>query len=91
VRVEAVLALLRGAESAAELARWRQAGEMRPCRSHGGFPEIGRCWPTKGTATLEDSSALVERIRRELANRALVIGDLTLANDLARRLQVVST
>jgi len=89
--VEAVLALPRGAESAAELARRRQAGEKRPCRSHGGLPETGRCWPTKGAATLEDSSALVERIRRELANRELVIGDLALANDRARRLQGVST
>lgn len=89
-RVEAVLALLRKEESAAALARRYQVSEQTLYRWRDSFLEGGKSWLGKGEGRVEESSRRIEQLERELSKRAQVIGELSLANDLLKKLQVVS-
>ena len=89
-RVEAVLALLRKEESAAALARRYQVSEQTLYRWRDTFLAAGKSGLAKGESKPEESSRRIEQLERELSKRAQVIGELSLANDLLKKLQVVS-
>jgi len=89
-RMEAVLSLLRKEESGAALARRYQVSEQTLYRWRDAFLEAGKKGLAKGEAKPDDSSRRIEQLERELSKRAQVIGELSLANDLLKKLQVVS-
>lgn len=90
-RVEVVLALLRKEESAASLARRYQVSEQTLYRWRDTFLEAGKSGLVKGEAKPEESSRKIEQLERELSKRAQVIGELSLANDLLKKLRMVSS
>lgn len=89
-RVEAVLALLRKDESAAALARRYQVSEQTLYRWRDTFLEAGKGGLVKGEGKADESARRIEQLERELSKRAQVIGELSLANDLLKKLGVVS-
>lgn len=88
-RMEVVLALLRKEEPAATLARRYQVSEQTLYRWRDIFLEAGKSGLAKGEAKPDDSSRRIEQLEREIAKRAQVIGELSLANDLLKKLQVM--
>lgn len=90
-RVEAVLALLRKEEPASVLARRYQVSEPTLYRWRDIFLEAGKSGLVKGEAKPEESSRKIEQLERELSKRAQVIGELSLANDLLKKLRMVSS
>jgi transposase-like protein len=89
-RVEAVLALLRKEEPASVLARRYQVSEQTLYRWRDIFLEAGKSGLVKGEAKPDESSRRFEQMERELSKRAQVIGELSLANDLLKKLRMVS-
>lgn len=89
-RVEVVLALLRKEESVAALARRYQVSEQTLYRWRDAFLEAGKAGLSKGEAKPSETSRRIEQLERELSKRAQVIGELSLANDLLKKLRVVS-
>ena len=88
-RAEAVLALLRREEPAAALARRYQVSEAtlyrwRDAFLAGGKAAVGR---PEGTADQQASTRRIEQLERELAHRAQIIGELSIANDILKKLQ----
>jgi transposase-like protein len=90
-RVEVVLALLRKEESAAALARRYQVSEQTLYRWRDAFLEAGKSVLVKGESKSDDSSRRIGQLERELDKRAQVIGELSLANDLLKKLRTVSS
>jgi transposase-like protein len=91
-RVEIVLALLRREEPVAVLSRRYQVSEQTIYRWRDQFLEAGKAGLLKvgqGEAS-PASSKEVDHLKRELAKRAQVIGELSLANDLLKKLQATS-
>ena len=89
-RVEAVLALLRKEEPASTLARRYQVSEQTLYRWRDIFLEAGKSGLAKGESRPDESSRRIEQLERELSKRAQVIGELSLANDLLKKLRMVS-
>ena len=90
-RVEVVLALLRKEECAAALARRYQVSEQTLYRWRDIFLEAGKSGLVKGEVKPEESSRKIEQLEREISKRAQVIGELSLANDLLKKLRMVSS
>ncbi len=84
-----VLALLRKDETAAALAS-DTVGEQTLYRWRGTRGR-GKSGLVKGEAKPEESSRKIEQLERELSKRAQVIGELSLANDLLKKLRMVSS
>jgi transposase-like protein len=91
-RVEIVLALLRREEPVAVLSRRYQVSEQTIYRWRDQFLEAGKAGLLKGekAAASDERAREVENLRSELGKRAQVIGELTLANDLLKKLQARS-
>jgi len=89
-RVEVVLALLRKEESAAALSRRYQVSEQTLYRWRNLFLEAGKAGLLQGEGKPTEASRRIEQLERELSKRAQVIGELSLANDLVKKLEVVS-
>ena len=87
-RVEVVLCLLRKEETAAALARRYQVSEQTLYRWRDAFLEAGKQGLSKGESGPSEASRRIEQLEREVAKRAQVIGELSLANDLLKKLQV---
>jgi transposase-like protein len=87
-RVEAVLALLRREEAAAVLARRYQVSEVTLYRWRDVFLESGKAGLGKPEGSAESAAARrIEQLEGELAQRAQVIGELTIANGILKKLQ----
>ena len=87
-REEAVLCLLRKEEPVAALARRYQVSEQTLYRWRDEFLAGGRERLQKGNRVKEEGDRRVERLEKELARRAQVIGELSIANDILKKLQV---
>lgn len=87
-RVEAVLALLRREESAAALARRYQVSEVTLYRWRDVFLAAGKAGLAKPEGSAEAAaSRRIEQLEGELSKRAQIIGELSIANDILKKLQ----
>lgn len=86
-RVEIVLALLRKEESAASLSRRYQVSEQTIYRWRDAFIESGKQGLASSKKSDKDSDRRLRQLERELSKRAQVIGELSLANDILKKLQ----
>ncbi|HLW78136.1 MAG TPA: helix-turn-helix domain-containing protein [Terriglobia bacterium] len=90
-RVEVVLALLRREEPAAALARRYQVSEATIYRWRDAFLAGGKAAVAKPDGAGDQASARrIEQLERELGQRAQIIGELSIANDLLKKLQTRS-
>jgi len=90
-RFEVVLSLLRREESAAALARRYQVSEVTIYRWRDAFLAGGRAGLTKPDAAAESADKRrITQLERELAERAQIIGELSIANDILKKLQARS-
>lgn len=90
-RMEAVLTLLRREESAAALARRYQVSEVTLYRWRDVFLTAGKAGLGKPEGSAESAAARrIEQLEGELAQRAQVIGELTIANGILKKLQTRS-
>jgi transposase-like protein len=89
-RVAVVLALLRKEEAASVLARRYRVSEQTLYRWRELLLEAGKDGLLRGESKPSEAARRIERLERELAKRAQVIGELSIANDLSKRLQMVS-
>ena len=90
-RVEVVLALLRREEPAAALARRYQVSEATIYRWRDAFVAGGKAAVAKPDGAGGDQAARrLEQLERELAQRAQIIGELSIANDILKKLQARS-
>jgi transposase-like protein len=90
-RVEAVLALLRREESAAALARRYQVSEVTLYRWRDVFLAAGKAGLAKPEGSAEAAaSRRIEQLEGELSKRAQIIGELSIANDILKKLQTRS-
>jgi transposase-like protein len=90
-RMEAVLALLRREEPAAALARRYQVSEVTLYRWRDVFLAAGKAGLGKPEGGAESAAARrIEQLEGELAQRAQVIGELTIANGILKKLQARS-
>ena len=86
-REEAVLRLLRKEEPVAALARRYQVSEQTLYRWRDEFLAGGRArLASKGDGASKKAEKKIIKLERELAKRAQVIGELSLANDLLKKL-----
>jgi len=86
-REEAVLRLLRKEEPVAALARRYQVSEQTLYRWRDEFLAGGRERLQKGNRLKGEGDRRVARLEHELALRAQVIGELSIANDILKKLQ----
>lgn len=86
-REEAVLRLLRKEEPVAALARRYQVSEQTLYRWRDDFLAGGRARLARRGRANQQQDRRIATLERELAKRAQVIGELTLANDLLKKLQ----
>ncbi len=86
-REEAVLRLLRKEEPAAALSRRYQVSEQTLYRWRDDFLAGGRSRLQKGRQLKDESTRRIAHLEKEVARRAQVIGELSLANDLLKKLQ----
>jgi len=86
-RVEVVLSVLRKEEPAAVLARRYQVSEQTIYRWRDSFLAGGRDRLAQKEVKPNESARRLERLEGELAKRAQVIGELSLANDILKKLQ----
>lgn len=84
-RSEAVLALLRREESNAQIARRYGVSEQTLVRWRDEFLEGGKL-RLKGKAIDADMSREIARLQREVESREQVIGELTVANRILKKL-----
>lgn len=90
-RVEVVLALLRREEPAAALARRYQVSEATIYRWRDAFVAGGKAAVAKPDGAGDQASVRrIEQLERELAQRAQIIGELSIANDILKKLQARS-
>ena len=88
-REEAVLRLLRKEEPVAALARRYQVSEQTLYRWREAFLAGGRERLRKGSRRRKDEAERrIAKLEKELGRRAQVIGELSIANDLLKKLQV---
>lgn len=83
-RAEAVLSLVRREESAAKVARRYGISEQTLYRYRDLFLEGGKAGLTSGKA--DPRSHKIEQIEKQLAQRDQVIGELTIANRVLKKL-----
>ena len=87
-RAEVVLALLRGEESAAALSRRYQVSEVTIYRWREVFLAAGKAGLAKPEGSAESAATRrIEQLEGELAQRAQIIGELSIANDILKKLQ----
>lgn len=86
-RVEVVLALLRREEPAAALARRYQVSEATIYRWRDAFLAGGKAAVAKPDGAGDQATRRIEQLERELAQRAQIIGELSIANDILKKLQ----
>lgn len=87
-REAAVLRLLRKEESVAALARRYQISEQTLYRWRDEFLAGGReRLRGKGSQVKKDQDRRIVSLERQLAKRAQVIGELTIANGILKKLQ----
>lgn len=87
-REEVVLQLLRKEEPVAALARRYQVSENTLYRWRDEFLSAGRqALGRKGNRQVREQQKRITKLEKELAKRAQVIGELSLANDLLKKLQ----
>lgn len=84
-RTEAVLRLLRREEPAAKLARRHGASEQTLYRWRDGFITAGKTDPGSGSNG-NGRDRQVQQYERELATRDRIIGELTVANRVFKKL-----
>jgi transposase len=89
-RTEVVLALLRKEEPAAALSRRYQISEQTLYRWRDQFLAGGKERLGKGEdAASKESEKRIEKLERDLAKRAQIIGELTIANDILKKIQIL--
>ena len=86
-REEAVLRMLRKEEPVAALARRYQVSEQTLYRWRDEFLAGGRARLGKGDREAEAAQRRIAKLEKELARRAQVIGELSIANGLLKKLQ----
>lgn len=86
-REEAVLAILRKEESVASLARRYQVSEQTLYRWKDDFVAGGRERLSKGDKKAAAAERRIAALEKELGRRAQVIGELSIANDILKKLQ----
>ncbi len=90
-RLEVVLALLRREESAAALSRRYQVSEVTIYRWRDVFLAAGKTGLAKPDGSAEAAAARrIEQLEGELAKRAQIIGELSIANDILKKLRAGS-
>lgn len=85
-RIEAVLSVLRREESAAKIARRYGISEPTLYRYRDQFLEGGKAGPASGAGKTDLRSQKIEQIEKQLAQRDQVIGELTIANRVSKKL-----
>lgn len=89
-RTELVLALLRKEEPVAALSRRYQVSEQTIYRWRDQFLAGGKEKLGKGDdAVSKESEKRIEKLERDLAKRAQIIGELTIANDILKKIQIL--
>jgi transposase len=87
-RVEVVLALLRRAGDSGALARRYQVSEATIYRWRDQFVAAGTAGVGMPESAGDQASARrIEQLEREVAKRAQIIGELSIANDILKKLQ----
>jgi transposase-like protein len=86
-REEAVLSLLRKEEPVAALSRRYQVSEQTLYRWRDEFLAGGRARLGQGDREAEAAQRRIAKLEQELARRAQVIGELSIANDILKKLQ----
>ena len=90
-RTEAVLALLRREEPAAKIARRYGIAEQTLYRYREQFLEGGKAALAKGQRGKADPrDHEVERLKKDIGRRDRVIGELTIANDILKKVSDAS-
>ncbi len=85
-RVEVVLALLRREEPAAALSRRYQVSEQTLYRWRDQFLAGGKERLGKGDeAVSKEAERRIAKLEQDLAKRAQMIGELTIANDILKK------
>ena len=85
-RREAVLSLLRKEESAAAIARRYQVSEPTLYRWRDEFLAAGQAALAKGKGKADGRDAELRQLKRQLEERDQVIGELTVANRILKKL-----
>jgi len=85
-RREAVLALLRKEETAAQIARRYQVSEQTLYRWRDDFLAAGEAGLAPGRGPAHGADAEVRALKRQLEERDQVIGELTVANRILKKL-----
>ncbi len=89
-RTEVVLALLRKEEPIAALSRRYQVSEQTIYRWRDQFLAGGKERLGKGDdAVTKEAEKRIEKLERDLAKRAQIIGELTIANDILKQIQIL--
>lgn len=86
-REEAVLSLLRKEEPVAALSRRYQVSEQTLYRWRDEFLAGGRARLSQGDREAEAAQRRIAKLEQELARRAQVIGELSIANGILKKLQ----
>lgn len=86
-REEAILRLLRREEPVAALARRYQVSEQSLYRWRDEFLAGGRERLRRGEQQPADAQRRIAKLEQELGRRAQVIGELSIANDILKKLQ----
>ena len=87
-RVEVVLSLLRREEPAEALSRRFQVSEATIYRWRDAFLAGGKSGLAKPDGAAESAAARrIAQLERELGERAQIIGELSIANDILKKLQ----
>lgn len=86
-REEAVLQMLRKEEPVAALARRYQVSEQTLYRWRDEFLAGGRARLGRGDREAQAAQRRISNLKKELARRAQVIGELSIANDILKKLQ----
>lgn len=86
-RVEVVLSLLRKEEPIAALSRRYQVSEQTLYRWRDTFLTAGSSGLGQGSKEASAAARRIEKLEKELDRRAQVIGELTIATDLLKKLQ----
>lgn len=89
-RREAVLALLRREEPAAQLARRYQVSEPTLYRWRDEFLAGGEAALQNGSGGADVRQREVQQLRRQLEEREQIIGELTVANKFLKKLSAPS-
>lgn len=84
-RVEAVLALLRREEKAAEIARRYDVCEQTLHRWRDQFIAGGKSGVARGSGDTDSRDREISRLEKDLAERDRVIGELTIANRVFKK------